>query len=117
MRHGLGDVYTKNANRAIAIDPLYDDGGPYRSLGRYYTKLPWPMKDLKRSIRLIKKSLEQNRERALTLYFYADALEQLGNEEEAKKIFATILALQPVGKFAPEIRRYQSIAQKRLEEL
>lgn len=117
MRHGLGDVYTSNANRAIAIDPLYDDGGPYRSLGRYYTKLPWPMQDLKRSLVLIKKSLAQNRNRALTLYFYADAQAQLGSKEGARKSLQTIISLQATGKFAPEIRRYQVLARKRLLSL
>ncbi|MEC7987605.1 MAG: hypothetical protein VX278_20730 [Myxococcota bacterium] len=114
MRHGLGDVYTQNANKAIAIDPLYDDGGPYRSLGRYYTKLPWPMKDLEKSISLIEKSIAQNRQRALTLYFYADAQEQLGNKAEAKKYFEEILALSATGPYAPEIRRYQGLSTQRL---
>ena len=117
MTEGLASVYMKNAEQAIAIDPLYDDGGPYRSLGRFYTKLPWPMKDLKKSISLIEKSIAQNKNRALTLYFYGDAQQQIGDKNGARKSFEAILHLSATGAYAAEIRKYQVLAQKHLKSL
>ena len=108
---------TKLLNRAIEIDPMYDDGGPYRSLGRYYTKLPWPMKDLKRSLSLIEKSLSQNNKRALSLYFYGDAQQQLGDKKGARKSFEAILSLEATGKYGPEVRRYRGLAKRHLNAL
>ena len=117
IKEGLGDTYLDYANKAIEIDPLHDDGGPYRSLGRYYTKLPWPMKDLKKSMTLLEKSMEENGARALTLYFYAEAQKDSGDKAGARKSLEKILQFEPNGNNAPEVRRYQRLSKELLEAL
>ena len=112
---GLSSHYELNAEQAVKLKPLYDDGGPYRSLGIYYTKLPWPMQDLDKADSLLKLSLKENPKRALSLYHYANIQEQLGDTKGAQKTLKSILALVPEEGNAPEIRRYQALAQQKLK--
>jgi tetratricopeptide (TPR) repeat protein len=42
LAKGLGGKYEKACEKAIAINPSYDEGGPERAYGRYWFKLPWP---------------------------------------------------------------------------
>ncbi|MBM75151.1 MAG: hypothetical protein CMK59_07105 [Proteobacteria bacterium] len=115
VKEGLSSHYENNAQQAIKIDPLYDDGGPYRSLGIYYTKLPWPMQDLDRARELIDLSLKENPKRALSLYHYANIQTQAGEANAAQKTLESILTLVPEEGNAPEIRRYQALAHQQLK--
>jgi len=113
----LSTHYKNNAEKAIELSPLYDAGGPYRSLGIYYTKLPWPLQDLEKAKELIGRSLEEDSERALSLYYYADIQFKMGDTEGAQKTLNSIIELDPEKGNAPEIRRYQPLAKQRLRSI
>ena len=115
VKEGLSSHYELNAEKAVQIKPLYDDGGPYRSLGIYYTKLPWPLQDLNKATSRLNLSLKENPKRALSLYHYANIQEQAGDANGAQQTLNTILGLIPEEGNAPEIRRYQALAHQRLK--
>ena len=117
VKEDLSTKYKDNADQAIELDPSFDDGGPYRSLGIYYTKLPWPMQDLEQAKDLIGRSLSANPNRALSLYYYAEVQIQSGDVEEGQKNLYKIIHLDPAKGNAPEIRRYQILAQQRLRSI
>ncbi len=117
VKEDLSTKYKENADQAIELDPSYDDGGPYRSLGIYYTKLPWPMQDLDQARELIGRSLSANPNRALSLYYYAEVQIQSGDTEEGQRNLYKIIHLDPEQGNAPEIRRYQILAQQRLRTI
>ena len=56
LAKGLGPEYEKHVGRAMEIDRLYDGAGPLRAMGRYWYKLPWPKRDIKKSIQYLKEA-------------------------------------------------------------
>ena len=117
VTENLSSRYKVNAEKAISIDPLYDDGGPYRSLGIYYTKLPWPLQDLQKAEELIGRSMKENPNRALSLYHYAEIQIKSGDSTGGKNTLQKILSLDPEKGNAPEIRRYKPQAEERLHSI
>lgn len=113
----LSTRYKTNAEKAIQLESLYDDGGPYRSLGIYYTKLPWPLQDLEKAEELLLRSLKENPNRALSLYYYAEVQIQNGDVAGGKQTLQKILSLDPYAGNTPEIHRYQPKARQRLQTL
>ena len=53
---GLGPEYEKHIGRAISIDKLYDYAGPLRAMGRYWYRLPWPKRNIDKSIDYLKEA-------------------------------------------------------------
>jgi len=78
------------AERTIELDPLYCEGGGYRTLGRLNFKTPkipffisWPSK--KKALALLKKAVEAGPKNLTNHLFYAEALIERGKRDEAKK--------------------------------
>ena len=49
ITQGLEGKFLDNMNRAAALDPNFDRGGPLLAMGRYYAMVPWPKQDLKKA--------------------------------------------------------------------
>lgn len=58
LAKGLGPEYEKHVGKAIEINRQYDGAGPLRAMGRYWYKLPWPKRDLEKSIHYLKEAAE-----------------------------------------------------------
>jgi len=78
------------AERTIELDPLYCEGGGYRTLGRLHFKTPripfilsWPRK--KKALALLKKAVEAGPENLTNHLFYAESLIERGKRKEAEK--------------------------------
>ena len=53
---GLGPEYEKHIGKALEINKLYDSAGPLRAMGRYWYMLPWPKRDIDKSITFLKEA-------------------------------------------------------------
>ena len=53
---GLGPEYEKHIGKALEINKLYDTAGPLRAMGRYWYMLPWPKRDIAKSITYLKEA-------------------------------------------------------------
>ncbi|MFH1090586.1 MAG: TRAP transporter TatT component family protein [Pseudomonadota bacterium] len=102
---GLGLVKEAKSCMACVIeqDPGYDYGGPYRVLGRVYTKLP-PLlgRDLNQAETLLRKALSYGPKYWLNHLFLADVLARQGREEEARQLLLEIKNSKPEPGLAPE---------------
>jgi len=85
------------AERTIKLDPLYCEGGGYRTLGRLHFKTPripfllsWPRK--KRALAYLKKAVEAGPDNLTNHLFYAESLIERGKKKEARKEIAFIQA-------------------------
>ena len=56
LLQGVGAEYEDHLKTVLKINRGYDDGGALRAMGRYFFKLPWPKRDLKRSIEFLKEA-------------------------------------------------------------
>lgn len=91
IKEGLKDQTQSNFEKAYAIDKMYEEAGPILALGRFWSVLPWPLKDND-------KALEYFREYQKTQFFnikddgpvyLAECLVNEGGDEyeaEAKKL-------------------------------
>lgn len=54
---GLGSEFEDHIRTVLKIDREYDDAGPLRAMGRYFYKLPWPKRDIEKSIEYLKEAV------------------------------------------------------------
>lgn len=69
---GVGGDFEDACNKAISINPKYDNGGIYRAFGRYYFKLPRPKYDSEKSEAFYKKALAVNPNITRTYFYQAE---------------------------------------------
>jgi tetratricopeptide (TPR) repeat protein len=50
LKEGLKDKTQSSFEKTYEIDKMYRDGGPMLSLGRFWSVLPWPMRDRKKAL-------------------------------------------------------------------
>ncbi len=114
---GLDSDFRKHAERAIAIDKAYDGAAPLRALGRFYSKLPWPKQDLKKSEQLLREGIEVAPERLFTRLYLADTLDALGRKDEAKKELDALLKMKAKPDEAADEDEYKKRAKTALARL
>jgi len=66
LKEGLKNKTQSSFEKAYELDKMYNEAGPMLSLGRFWSVLPWPMRDRK-------KALEYYREFQTTPYFADNA--------------------------------------------
>jgi len=84
---GVAKKIKNNALKSIKCNPKLYGGSAQKVLGRYYFKLPWPWRNLKKSIKYLKQAHFYGPKNTTTQLFLAEALWKNGNRTEAKKFF------------------------------
>ncbi len=87
LAEGLKDKTQGSFEKAYALDKAYKQGGPMLSLGRFWSVLPWPMRDRQKGLDYFREYqkagyFEANIEAHL---FLAELLIQMGGEENKKE--------------------------------
>ena len=96
-RKGVAGKIKDRCEKVLEIDPLFDEAGAYRVLGRVHFKAPkipfilgWPSKD--KAVELLQKAHEVAPENLTTKQFLAEALYEKDKKEEAIKLMKEILS-------------------------
>ncbi len=84
---GLHIQIENMAKASVRINPVAHGGIGHRILGRYYYMLPWPMRNLKKSLKHLRTSYILSSYDANTQLFYADTLWAKGQKRKAKAIY------------------------------
>jgi tetratricopeptide (TPR) repeat protein len=110
LRQGLkyrGDI--KDAlETVLRLDPGYQQGSADRALGRWYYKVPGLFGGSdKKSEAHLRKSLTYNPHSAVSLFFLAETLIELGKPAEARAALQTLLDAPIDPDWAPEDREYK----------
>jgi len=84
LAEGLEGKFNERLDKAIAIDPSFDNGGPLITKGRYFYELPWPMRNLGKSAELLNRCLAKNPGNARAHLYLAETLLKDGKAKEAK---------------------------------
>jgi hypothetical protein len=109
LRERRDREFTEELDRAVALDPAFDDAGPLLAKGRYFFELPWPMRDVKKSIDYYQRVLSWFRFRPRARLFLAEALLKQDRANEADRELARLFDGDK-GQDPPETRRVQSLA-------
>ena len=82
---GLGPEYEKHIGKALEINKLYDYAGPLRAMGRYWYMLPWPKRDIDKSIAFLKEAVAEAPLSIRGHVYLAESYLKGGNKELARE--------------------------------
>lgn len=93
LAKGLAPKFEKAANKAIAINADYDNAGPYRLIGRYYFKLPWPKYAPEKAEANLLAGLKSAPKQARTYVYLAEVYIKEKQYDKARSVLANLAAL------------------------
>ena len=85
---GIATKIRDQLEKAVRYNRRLNHGGPLVALGRYWYRLPWPMKDIKKSIRYLRESVKVAPYNLRNHAYLADAYVEDGKLSEAEKHYA-----------------------------
>lgn len=107
----------KQMKRLMELDPSYEYGGPYRVLGRLYTKLPALMGgDLDLAERYLRKAVSLGPGYWLNHLYLAAVLLEKGKEKEARALVARVRDGGLLQGLEPESRFWKKSAARLLRD-
>lgn len=89
MTKGLAKKIEEMALAALKRDPSLYKGASQRALGRYFYMLPWPMRNLDRSLAYLEDAYRQDPSDLNGILFLADTLRALGRKDRAQRLYRT----------------------------
>jgi hypothetical protein len=116
LREGRDKAFTAALDRALKLDPMFDRGGPLLAKGRYYHELPWPLRDLGKSVAHYQQILARFPFRPRARLFLAEALLKDGRDADAREAAKHIFDAD-TGQDPPESRRVRQLVQSSQGEI
>ena len=95
LAKGLGPKYEEHIEKALEIDRNYDNAGPLRAVGRYWYQVPWPKRDLKKSIYYLKEGVVSAPINVRGHVYLAESYLKAGEKELARKYLQKALEILP----------------------
>ena len=95
LAKGLGSKYEEHIEKALEIDRNYDNAGPLRAVGRYWYQVPWPKRDLKKSIHYLKEGVVSASINVRGHIYLAESYLKAGEKELARKYLQKALEILP----------------------
>lgn len=102
----------------IKADPAYEEGGPYRVLGRLYFKLPGLVGGSNdKAVENLKLAIQHGPQRWLNHLYLAEVYKAMGKKDQARALLNTIIAGPAESGLEPEFADWKAEAEKMLKEL
>jgi len=114
LAQGIEGKFKDRLSHAEKIDPKFSGGAIPTAWGRFWYKLPWPKYDARKSEAAFREALRINPDNVRARVYLADLYGDEGHDDEARKQLEKAAAGEPGRYDAPEERRYQDVARKRL---
>jgi hypothetical protein len=111
LREGLEGKFRDRVQAALRIDKDYLDGAPQVLWGRYFYKLPWPKRDVRRSIEVLGACVQDHPQNLRAKLYLADSLDDDLKKDEAKKLVQAVIDA-PARNDEPEEKRVKALARK-----
>jgi tetratricopeptide (TPR) repeat protein len=109
LKEGLKGSTQDAFYEAYDIDKMYDIGGPMLAIGRFWHKLPFPLRNKKRAEKYYKERHEYFPDDPEGLVYYAELLIDRRKKKEAKPLLEkAIMGDEPF---------YSNLAKEMLEDL
>jgi tetratricopeptide (TPR) repeat protein len=117
LRQGIEGKFKERLSKAEAIDPDYEHGAIHTAWGRFWYELPWPKYSADRAQKELEKALAKNPANVRAHVYLADLFVKQGQPERAQAELQRALAGAPGRYDAPEERRWQEVARRRVVAL
>jgi cytochrome c-type biogenesis protein CcmH/NrfG len=114
LRQGIEGKFKDRLSRAQAIDPKFEDGAIQTAWGRFWYELPWPKYSAKRCREALQEALRMNPDNVRARVYLADLEEKEDEPAKARAELEKAVANPPGRYDAPEERRWQAVARRRL---
>jgi len=85
LAEGLESKFNERLDRSIQMNSSLDHGGPMLAKGRYFFKLPWPMRNLSKSQDWLNRVLAKHPYNVRARLYLAETLLADGKAKEAKQ--------------------------------
>jgi tetratricopeptide (TPR) repeat protein len=108
---GLGPDYERHLEKVLAINKEYDYAGPLRAMGRYWYRLPWPKRDLKKSIYYLKESIERAPLSIRGYVYVAESYLKDGERGRAKAALEKALRIESNAGLEVDAKRWKGRAE------
>ena len=113
---GLGPEYEKHLGKAIEINKLYDYAGPIRAMGRYWYRLPWPKRNINKSIDYLKKAEALAPLSTRGRVYLAESCIKGGKKDCAREQLTLALETEPDLKLEFDAMRWKARAEELLKK-
>jgi tetratricopeptide (TPR) repeat protein len=116
LAKGLGPQYEEHIEKALEIDRNYDTAGPLRAIGRYWYQVPWPKRDLKKSIHYLKEGVASAPTSIRGHVYLGESYLKAGEKELAKRHLQKAVEIIPDLKQEVDAVRWKERAGELLKE-
>ena len=82
---GIASKYETHMESALKINKDYDSAGPLRALGRYWHKIPWPKRNLQKSMAYLEEAVARAPLNIRGRFYLAEAYLKAKKQELAKE--------------------------------
>jgi cytochrome c-type biogenesis protein CcmH/NrfG len=114
LRQGLEGKFKERLGNATRIDPKFESGAVQTAWGRFWYELPWPKYSATKCRHALEDALKLNADNVRARVYLAD-LETKEDEPARARAELEKAIANPPGRYdAPEERRWQAAARKRL---
>jgi hypothetical protein len=115
LRQGIEGKFKERLHRAGKIQYDFEGGALHTAWGRFWYELPWPKYSAKNSRKSLEEALRLNPDNVRAHVYLADLYEKEDEPDKARAELERAVAKPPGRYDAPEERRWQAVARKRLE--
>ncbi len=117
LRQGIEGKFKERLSRAEKLDPDFQNGAIQTAWGRFWYELPWPKYSADRSQRSLQAALKKNPANVRAHVYLADLHAKEERPEQASAELQLALAGAPGRYDAPEERRWQEVAKRKLADM
>jgi hypothetical protein len=117
LRQGIEGKFKERLGRATQIDARYESGAIHTAWGRFWYELPWPKYSAQKSRAALEEALKLNADNVRARVYLADLAVKEDESPRARADLEKAIANPPGRYDAPEERRWQAAARKRLADL
>ena len=117
LRQGIEGKFKERLSRAEQLDPDFQSGAIQTAWGRFWYELPWPKYSPDRSKRSLEAALKKNPANVRAHVYLSDLHAKEDRPEQARAELQPAIAAAPGRYDAPEERRWQEVAKRRLAQV
>ncbi|HPD20453.1 MAG: tetratricopeptide repeat protein [Desulfomonilia bacterium] len=86
LKEGLKDKTQTSLEKAYSIDKMYNEAGPILAVGRFWSVLPWPLKDKKKALTFIEEYHSHYPDKPEGLVYLGEAYLDVKEKDKAKAV-------------------------------